>query len=353
MRKSDFTTITNPSIPGLSRQQNRLRQQLERPTQPHPLQPQTRLRWRRCAGLPVGMWGAQSVQVGGKVYIGAGYTASRDDAFLVFQYDPDRDGWATLPPCPVKSFALGHFKGHIITVGGVLRRGGDRTNKLHCYKEDSQEWEEFLLPMPAARSRLSVITTQSAIIACGGRDTEKSYASVKVYTVETGQWHAADPLPIRCDGMTSITIADTCYLLGGFDNSDEATRHVLSAPISSLVEKATSPHCGLASIFNRSLWSILQDTPLNRSTAACLSGCLLAVGGCEDRHQYSPAVHMFQPQTTGNSWVRMTSGDLLIAAWLAAAIQLPDNKLLVCGGYTGTAGVLYTKNVYMASITHS
>ncbi len=313
------------------------------------IQPQTRLQWRRCKDLPVGMWGAQSVQVGGKVYVRAGGTSSEAYGYLVFQYDPERDGWATLPPCPVKSFALGQFQGHIITVGGVLRRGGI-TNKLHRYKEETQEWEEFLLPMPNARWFLSVITTQSAIIACGGRDSiGKRCATVEVYTVKTGQWHAADPLPIPCSSMTSVTIADTCYLLGGYDEP-YPTRCVLSAPVSSLIAKATSPPRKLASIFNRSSWKTPRDTPLKLSTAVCLSGRLLAVGGYVygDQYQNSPAVHMFQPQT--NSWVRMTSGDLPVAVKQAAAVQLPDNKLLVCGGQTPEGEC--TKNVYTASITH-
>ncbi len=293
------------------------------------------------------MRAAQSVRVGGKVYVGAGFTTSGDDAYLVFQYDPERDGWAALPPCPVRLFALVQFQGHIITVGGVLRKGGDTTNKLHRYKEESQEWKEFLLPMPTARSNLSVITTQSAIIACGGIDsTGKKCATVEVYT---GQWHAADPLPISCYRMTSVTITDTCYLLGGFDNPKKPTRCVLSAQVSSVIEKATSPPRGLASISNRSLWKTLQDTPLKLSTAACLSRCLLAVGGRDDRNQNLPLVHMFQSQT--NSWVRMTSGDLPVAALAAAVLQLPVNKLLVCGGQT--TDDTRTKNVYMASITHS
>ncbi len=275
---------------------------------------------------------------------------NREDRYLLFQYDPERDGWATLPPCPVRRFALAQFQGHIITVGGVVHKGYYTTNKLHRYKEESQEWEEFLLPLPTARRDLSVITTQSAIIACGGIDSAGGVCvTVEVYTVETGQWHAADPLPIPCYQMTSITIADTCYLLGGCDRSYQPVKTVLCAPVPSVVVKATSPPRGLASIFNRSLWKTLQDTPLTMSTAACLSGCLLAVGGRDDRCQNSPVIHMFQPQT--NSWARMTSGDLPVAVKQAAAIQLPDNKLVVCGGRTTQEGS--TKNVYMASITHS
>ncbi len=71
---------------------------------------------------------------------------------------------------------------------------------------------------------------------------------------------------------------------------------------------------------------------LKRSTAASLSGCLLAVGGHDDQCQDSPAVHVFQPQTT--SWVRMTSGDLPVAVCAVTAIQLPDNELFICSGYS-------------------
>ncbi len=104
------------------------------PPQPLPLQPQTRLQWRRCADLPVEMRGAQAVLVGGKVCDGGGDTEIYGNVCLLL-YDRGRDGWATLPPCPVRWFGLGQFKGHIITVGGISREG-DTTNKLHCYKED-------------------------------------------------------------------------------------------------------------------------------------------------------------------------------------------------------------------------
>ncbi len=158
------------------------------PPQLLPLQPQTRLQWRRCADLPVEMTGAQAVLVGGNVCIGGGDTVGNNH--LLFQYDRGRDGWDSLPPCPVRWFGLGQFKGHIITVGGRTH-GGDITNILHRYEEESQTWEEYLRPMPTPRQSLSVITrltTQSAIIACGGLDSRwQVCATVEVYTDETDQ----------------------------------------------------------------------------------------------------------------------------------------------------------------------
>ncbi len=321
------------------------------PPQPLPLQPRTRLQWRRCADLPVGMRSAQAVLVGGNVCIGGGDTVG--NSHLLFQYDRGRDGWATLPPCPVRWFGLGQFKGHIITVGGRTH-GGDDTNKLHRYREESRTWEEYLRPMPTPRRYLSVITTQSAIIACGGVDSKglgQVCATVEVYTDEPSSWYTADSLPIRCDWMTSVIINDTCYLLGGYNKSNDPINTVLCASVTSLVEKAKSPPNWFSTFFNRSnasVWKTLKDTPLERSTAASVSGCLLAVGGEDDQCQVSPAVHMFQPQT--NSWVRMTSGDLPVAVCAVTAIQLPDNELFICGGESGRSR---SQDVFIGSITDS
>jgi len=59
--------------------------------------------------------------------------------------------------------------------------------------------------------------------ATGIRDGEfVSCATVEVYCSETSQWYTADPLPAPYYGMSSVTIADTCYLLGGLDADNKA-----------------------------------------------------------------------------------------------------------------------------------
>ncbi len=289
----------------------------------------------------------QSVVVGGKVYIGGGYSdGGTSDEYLVFQYDPERDGWDALPPCHVKLFALAQFQGHLITVGGNTDQG-KATGKVYRYREESHEWEEYLKPMPTARGNLVVISTQSAIIACGGQAGSKNkFAAVEVYTAETAQWRVSDPLPSRYSDTTSVTIGDTCYLLGGHNKNNAATKTVLCAPVSSLIRNAVSPS---AKAFKRSVWETLTHSPLYFSTAASLDGCLLSVGGYDVNVSVRtyPAVHMFVRDT--NSWVRMPSGDLPTESSAVTAIELPDNKLLVCGGWDNIDR--YLRYVYMGYIT--
>jgi len=110
-------------------------------------------------------------------------------------------------------FATAQFKGSLITVGGWKPHGGI-TGKVYQFIEQSQKWEEFLKPMLTARAHLTIATTQSAIVTSGGaasiRDGKLVYCTtVEVYSSETSQWHTADPVPVLCEAMTSVTIGDT------------------------------------------------------------------------------------------------------------------------------------------------
>ena len=190
------------------------------------------------------MYSAQAVVVGEKVYVGGGFTEKIEDRHRVFQYHTSRDEWSCLPPHTVSLFAMAQFTGKLITVGGRIVSGA--TGKVYHFKEESQEWVEFLKPMPTARGLLSVATTQSTIIASGGATGFKDgkpvvHTTVEVYRSETSQWYTADPLPAPYYFMSSVTIADTCYLLGGADSDHKAVATVLYASLTSLVQKATSP----------------------------------------------------------------------------------------------------------------
>ena len=161
-----------------------------------------------------------------------------------------------------------------------------------------------------------------------------------VYNNESSQWHTADPLPAPYNWMTSVTIADTCYLLGGrcANNVDAST--VLYASLTSLIQKGTS------SSTHQSVWKTLPDTPLLRSAAASLSGSLLAVGGFKNE-TYCPSVYVFLPLT--NSWVRIKTGDLPEPRDCSTAVQLSSNTMMVIGGEKSWKGRI--KTVLMGVIT--
>ena len=284
--------------------------------------------------------------MGEKVYVGGGVS---EDEYGIFQYNTSRDEWSRLPPHHVFGFAMAQFTGHLITVGGLIPGSGS-TGMLYRFKEESQEWE-FLKPMPTARSLLNVATTQSAVIAIGGvtdvRDDGNPVvcATVEVYSSETSQWYTADCLPVPCLMVSSVTIAGTCYLLRRGDADCKPVATVLYASLVSLIQKATSPTRQSPS--DTSIWKTLPDTPLKASTAASLSGNLLAVGGEDIDNTSFPGINVFFPLT--NSWVRITTGDLPEPQVGYTAVQLSSNTMIVIGGKDNQDK--HTKTVFMGTIT--
>jgi len=174
------------------------------------------------------------------------YTTGGEDRLNnVFQYNTSEDKWSYLLPHSLIYFAMAPFKGKLITVGGWIPYSGS-TGKVYRFEEESQEWEEFFKPMPTARYLLTIATTQSAIIAIGGATHTMGTMLVpcptlEMYSSETSQWYTADPLPGLYFSMSSITIADTCYLLGGNGADGNPVDTVLCASLTTLVQKAISP----------------------------------------------------------------------------------------------------------------
>ncbi len=279
----------------------------------------------------------------------------QDDARKVFEYFPEGDEWSLLPDHSHFGFALGRYQGHLITIGGATWED-EHIGRVYRYKKESRQWTEFLKPLTTARAFLSIITTQSAIIACGGTTKRESIelvlcATVEVYTTETDQWQTTDPLPIACWAMSSITIDDTFYLLGGSDTTGDIIKTVFSASISSLVHKAMShpqqPAASSQQDGHTSVWKTLPDIPVKGSAAASLGGCLLAVGGADEQEEPISAVHVYIPPT--NSWVKLTAGELPQPLSGLTTVQLSHNELLTCGGIDADDD--NTKIVYIGTVT--
>ena len=267
--------------------------------------------------------------------MGGGVTDSVKSLNLVFEYNPAcSDEWTILPPSHVHGFGLGQLSGELLTVGG-LARDGAITKKVYRYKPESQQWEEFLQPMPTARYQLTVVSAQSALIACGGANDFNGVpcTTVDVYTTETSQWHTTDPLPVPCWMMSSSIINNTAYLLGGGTTDNKAKKTVQYAPVASLIQRATSRPQQSAGAARQdstsSAWKTLRDTPLVLSAAASLGGMLLAVGGVDDTSTLS-SVHVYSPATS--TWIRVPSGDLPEPRCFCNAVELAGNRLLVVGG---------------------
>ena len=163
--------------------------------------------------------------------------------------------------------------------------------------------------------------------------------------------------------MSSITIADTCYQLGGVNANNNHVATVLYASLTSLVQKATTPSHQSAS--HTSVWKTLPDTPLKACAAASLSGNLITVGGWKGKTStaalafhfvamqagvslpVSPRLYTFFPCT--NSWVKTMNWDLPQPRNGCTAVQLSSNTMIVIGGRDRQTNL--TKTVFKATVT--
>ena len=303
----------------------------------------TRLQWRRGADAPEGFGEAQAVVMGESVYVGGG-TAR----YKIFQYSWRRGVWSTLLGCPVEWFGLTQFMGRLTTVGG-LDRAWSTTARVYEFVSESQQWQESLPPIPTARRGVTVIARPSsspkppAIAVCGGVGGDGiTLNTVEVFCHSTSQWHVAESLPTPLYGLTSASVGEITYLLGG-DGLHSSSRHCVQVPLDSLIDKATSP--GASSSQHSSLWTTIRDTPLTDSCATCLLHYIVAIGGRDSSTRSSSAAVQFL--TSSGSWERVRGGDLPEPRYWSTAECLPSGELMVVGGSEGES---WTRSLFIAFI---
>ena len=281
------------------------------------------------------------VRIGSTIYCGGGYTDKIDTSRQVFQYNPNQDTWSQLPICPTLEFGLTQLDGKLVTVGGRRIDQSIPINDVYVF-QDSETWENSIIPpLPTARFYPTAFNYKSTLIVSGGFtqwDTDSKLrtrtSAVEVFQTKTYQWYHAEPLPVAHDSMSCAIVNDTCYLIGG--TTGYASRQAYCTSVSNLISRALPPdHPETSSTPQASpsppTWQVLPECPLSYFTAAELGGCLLATGGKDDSESPSSAVHMYSPST--NSWVRISSGDLPVPRFAAAATQLEGGEVIFVGGY--------------------
>ena len=281
--------------------------------------------------------------MGESVYVGGGGAG-----YKIFQYSWRREVWSTLPKCPVKWFGLTQFMGRLTTVGGQ-DQAGSRTARVYEFASESQRWQESLPPMPTARWDVTVVARPSsspkppAIAVCGGVGDSGVLNTVEVYCHSTSQWHAAEPLPTQLYGLTSASVGDTTYLLGGVDRMYDSSKQCFQVCLDSLIDRAASHRASPSQ--HGSLWTTVRDTPLTDSCACSLLGSLVAIGGrVGSTGSPSAVVHLL---TSSGSWERVRGGDLPEPRDMSTAVHLPSGELMVVGGSDGQTS---TRTLFIASI---
>ena len=261
-----------------------------------------------------------------------------DNEYIVACYDPSQDNWTTLPPLPVRFFALGQVNGKLVAVGG-MKKGDDRaTNEVFTYDERSREWKQTIPPMPTARNFSDVLSLQSALVVAGGITSRYEYTgAVEIYKADTSKWYRTNPLPTACSHLSLVVIGNTCYALGGYNG--QYLNQVLYSSVDDLLHNTV-----LANLYNsgssvntHSAWKTLANTPTYVPAAAVLADNLLALRGNETSNGGAgkKEVYMFSPST--NSWIYISN--LPEATSETAVAVLSSTEILAIGGRSGRGRV--------------
>ena len=295
---------------------------------------------------------AQAITIGDQIYFGSGTTTIGETDCLrykIFRYNSTQEKWSPVSMCPVVGFGMVNFMNRLTLVGGAYESTGSDstmpyslTNHVYVYNEDTSHCEKSIPPMPSARLLPTVMTYGSTMAACGGIVLDRKHdiclSTVEVYSSENCQWYHAEPLPLACIGMTFATIHETCYLLGGFTDTDfdHPTKVVFSVSLPRLIDDAltrneivSSVHSPVKTETPAKMWQSIPDVPRYAATATTIGSCLIAIGGSDERLEHkSGALHVFSPLT--NSWLRVD--DIPVACFACAAARLPRGELVIMGG---------------------
>ena len=280
------------------------------------------------------------MRIGSTTYCGGGYTGKKDTSKQVFKYNPNQNTWSQLPICPTVHFGISQMDGKLVTVEGCRTDQPIPINNVYVFQE-SETWENSIIPpLPTAHFYPLAFNYKSTLIVSGAitqRKTDSKHKTctnaVEVFQAKTYQWHRAEPLPVAHTNMSCTIVNDTCYFIGGSKLND-ASRQAYCTSVSNLISRALPPnHPETSSTPQASpsppTWQVLPECPHYYFTAAELGGCLLAIGGRDDSSFPSSAVHMYSPNT--NSRVRISSGDLPVPRWGAAATQLEGGEVIFVG----------------------
>ena len=285
-----------------------------------------------------GVVDAQSVVVGGKVYIGGGEADGSD--YKVLEYTVQGGQWREIKT-PVKFFGMAATDGQLIITGGKDKE--DKvTNQVWVLDSLSDTWIQPFPPLPAVRSWTSAVSYKKWVLVIGGKedfdenDLSKNDPCPELYILDSASkvWYTASPLPWRVYRPSLTVMQDTLYVVGG--------TNAVSISIPALISDAVSQHPASDTTTDTSdgpkptEWQPLPRTPTFHPVLVTFHETLLTVGA-ED--EPSSTIAMYCPQT--EQW--LTVVQLPTPHRACTCVTLPDTgEMMVIGGIDGDINFIKT-----------
>ena len=259
----------------------------------------------------------------------------------VYIYDMRTLAWFQLPDSEYEGCALAIVNGLLTLIGGT-RGGFSITNQLFSLirKGKSAKWAEEFPPMPTERFGACALCINNTLIVAGGQKLSGigKVATTEVLNTATLQWSTAVdlPQPMLCGSLLQVS-NDRIYMLGAYGKNFNPIKLVYTCSFNALLQSCNPQSFGMhpaRSLLPSEVWRTVTDIPAIDSSYISLHGRLLAVGGNHSGNKPITGVHMYDPST--NSWEVVSH--MTIPRRKCYVAILPDNQLIVVGGFTDIDG---------------
>ncbi len=199
------------------------------------------------------------------------------------------------------------------------------------------QWTHPFPPMPTPRYRPSATSYKHWLVVAGGYHGV-CLQTVQLLDVSNMQWSTGPFTPTPWMRMTSTTVGDTWYLMGGVcEKLWQSSPDVYSVSLEALVSHSSSD--------SSNIWNKLPSLNCIWSCPLNIGGSLLAVGGwvMKSSAKLVSSIQHYVPET--NTWVQ--AGQLPHAVCDCTCIMTSD-KVHVMGGYAGNSKLkkLFTSTIH-------
>ena len=328
LSSSDIARATPPTPP------SRCHQQAECPPSTSSGEGVIRLNWTQGRKAPCEMRRPTDAVVDGSVaYFNVPKTKQ------VYEYNSTTDTWSQLPDCEDCYSTITTVDGLLTTVGGRYR------DKLFSLTGEGRyrKWTEVFPPMIRDKSWAIAVTTGRALIVAGGDGEGGNLATVEVMNTDTRQWSRAAVLPQHMVSASATVCGDRIYMSKEYSVITCSLPALLQSCRPKIFEAQPSTPSPQGPV-----WSTVTDLPVKASALVSINNRLLAIGGCDSDDKLTTAVHLYDP--VNNSW--QTISHLSTARWRCFAVVLPNNRIMVVGGFTTGSWDSETDTVEFASVVN-
>ena len=279
--------------------------------------------------MPSGVFCAQAVVIGGKVYIGGG--EAEGGKYKVLEYTIQGGQWREIET-PVMWFGMAVVNNQLIITGG-WDKALWVTNDVWVLDSVSGTWTQPFPAMPTARYWPSAVGYKRWVLVVGGRDGR----CVEVLDTAARQWYTATPLPSDAPRPSLTVTEDTLYVVWGCSTVSVSIPMLISDAMSQ------SPASDTSNGPKPTEWQPLPDTPTKGPTTTTLNGSLVAMGG-----DLAPStIAMYLPQT--EQWLKVA--ELPTPRRFCICALLPETEeLMVIGGTDKAILGSYIRNIALCTL---